>query len=292
MQLRFRGVAATAATMLMLTLSLPVHAQDAARTVSLDGVGFSFDRALGTSVNISQVPGQSPTTQQIDAPQPPHLAFTLYGRRAEEKRIPRPIDAPGVVRFYRTADLAPYDLQAQQLARLQTLLSERPDPATLKTIGADGSVNPLPFVVDFAAAQAIVARVGYVDTPELSGVAYLTVFRQDVYPFTAGDFWYTFQGLSTDGTWYVSADFVITASMFPTKLDIKDANRISSSAKRWAQYLRTSLATLDGADPSAFKPPLTSIDALVQSITFGGVPSIEPTPLPSTAPSVVPSAAP
>ncbi len=115
--------------------------------------------------------------------------------------------------------------------------------------------KPLPFVVDFAAGQAIVARVGYVETPELSGVAYLTVFRQDVYPFTAGDFWYTFQGLSTDGTWYVSADFVITASMFPTKLNIKDANRISSSAKRWAEYLRTSLATLDGADPSAFTAP-------------------------------------
>ncbi len=292
MQLRSRGVAATAAAMLLLTLSLPVQAQDVTRTVSLDGLGFSFDRVLGTSVNISQVPGQSPATQQIDAPQPPHLAFTLYPRRAEDKRIPRPFDAPGVVRFYRIADLAPYDLQAQQLAHLKTLLSERPDPATLMTIGADGGVDPLPFVTDFAAAQAIVARVGYVDTPELAGVSYLTVFRQDVYPFTGGDFWYTFQGLSANGTWYVSADFVITASMFPSKISIKDGNRISSSAKRWAAYLRTSLGTLNGAEPSAFTPPLTSIDALVRSITFGGVRAVEPIPTPSVAPSGAPSAAP
>lgn len=292
MQLRSGRVAATVVAMLVLTLALPVQAQDAVRTVSLDGVGFSFERVLGTSVNISQVPGRSPDAQQLDGPQPPHLAFTLYGRRAEDKRIPRPIDAPGVVRFYHTADLAPYELQAQQLAALRTLLSERPDPATLTAIGPDGSVDPLPFLVDFSAAQAIDARVAYVDTPQLAGVAYLTVFRQDVYPFTAGDFWYTFQGLSTDGTWYVSADFVITASMFPARIGIKEANRIASSPKRWAAYLRSSLATLDGAEPSAFTPPLTSVDALVESITFGAVPASQATPLPSTAPSAVPTAAP
>lgn len=278
MGLRSWGVAA--ATAALLLLSLPVRAQDAASTVSFEGVGFTFDQALGTSVNITQVPAEPPTPEGPSAPSPRHLAFTLYGPRPEVARVPRPIDAPGVVRFYRTADLAGYEWASRQLEDLTSLLGARPDLASHMAVGDDGSTEPLPFVLDYSAAQAIDARAHYVDTPQLAGIAYLTVFRQDVYPFAASDFWYTFQGLSADGAWYVAVDFVIDASMFPAKVTAKDANRIGTG-KRWTKYLNESIQTLNGAAPDVFTPPLTSVDALVQSITFEGVPATGSSPLPS-----------
>ena len=109
--------------------------------------------------------------------------------------IPRPLDSPGVARFYRVADLGRYEWASAQLEALTSLLEARPDLASHMTPGADGSIDPLPFIVDDSAAQALDARARYVDTPEVAGVAYLTAFRQDVSPFTAGDFWYTFQGI-------------------------------------------------------------------------------------------------
>ena len=150
------------------------------------------------------------------------------------------------------------------------------------------SGTSLPHLPLFGAGQAIRARAEYVDTPQLSGVAYVAAFRQDVSPFEAGDFWYLFQGLSADGTWYVSVSWVVEASGFPKHLSAREANR---QANRWVAYLRESLAALNGAGPEAFTPPLTSLDALVRSITFDATPTSEPSPsqLPVSSPSLSPA---
>lgn len=265
MRLRSRSI--TAATVALLLLPLQVQAQDVSSTVAFKGVGFTYDQALGTSVNITQVPGEPPSPGVSFNLGPRHLAFTPYGPRQEDAKVPRPIDAPGVVRFYRIADLADYDWASRQLAGLTSLLDERPDLDTRTAGTNEGSTESLPFVLDGSAGQAIDARAHYVDTPQLAGIAYLTVFRQDVYPFAASDFWYTFQGLSLDGIWYVAVDYTIEAGMFPAKVSRKDAKRMNS-AKRWARYVDQSGETLNAAAPDTFTPPLTSIDALVESITL------------------------
>ena len=266
----------------MIMLALPVQAQDGGSTVSFDGVGFTFDRALGTGVNITQVRGRPSNNQGLDIPDASHIAFALHRKRTEEAKSLRAFDADGVVRVYRVGDLAGFDIASQRADHLKTLLAQRPDLATFMAVTNDGFGDELPVLPVYPAGQAIRARAQYIDTPQLSGVAFLTVFRQDVSPFGAGDFWYLFQGLSTDGTRYVSVVWIVNASMFPGQLSARDQNR---QANRWVKYLNESLKTLNRAAPDAFSPPLTSIDALVRSITFEGVPAGEPSPLPSLLPS-------
>lgn len=268
MGLRSRGIAATAAVLLLVPLS--VQAQDVSSTVWFDGVGFTFDPVLGSSVNITQVPGAPPSPRGPFELGPAHLAFTLYGARQEDSRAPRPIDASGAVRFYQAAELVDYDWASRQLEGLTSLLEQRPDLANDSMDGDPGDTQSLPYVRFVGAGQAIHAKAHYIDTPELAGIAYLTAFRQDVYPFSATDFWYTFQGLSHDGTWYVAVDFSIEAEVFPAKVSRKDVSRLNS-AKQWAKYAAQSSRSLNGAAPDAFDPPLTSIDAVVESITFDGV---------------------
>jgi hypothetical protein len=270
MGIRSRGLATAVAALLLA--SLPAYAQDESSTVSFDGFGFTFDEALGASVNIMQVPSKPPEAFMLSFPSPDHLAFTIYGPRSEGAKVPRANRAAGVVRFYPTADLADYAWPSQQLADLQSLLDARPDLAVYTAADDVDGAQSLPFVLDGSAGQANQARAHYVDTPDLAGVAYLTVFRQAIYPFAAGDFWYTFQGLSSDGSWYVAADFAVEAGMFPAKVGLKQAKRTSTIGK-WTAYQEQSLQTLDGAAPDAFTPPLTSIDALVGSITFGSGPA-------------------
>lgn len=251
----------------LLVGGAPVMAQATTSRVAFDGVGLSFDEALGASVDITTVPGQPTDIEQPSGPEPPHLAFTLYGPQSEATKVPKASLAPGVVRFYRTADLADYGQASEELAMLNGLLSDRPDLAAYEEVAPDGSGSALPYLPVMPASQVIRARAQYIDTPALAGVAYVTAFRQDVSPFAASDFWYTFQGLSTDGAWYVAADFVTEAGMFPLKVTAKEADRIADP-ERYVEYLAQSVAQLDEAAPDAFSPPTASIDALVRSITF------------------------
>jgi hypothetical protein len=280
------------AGMLLLGIALPVQAQGDTSSVRFDGVGFEFDHSLGRSVNITQVPVARRGSTGLGEDAPAHITFSLYRRLAESKRAPLILNVPGTVRVYATSALEGHRNATRQLTRLQKLLSERPEPATLEVITEQQTVD-LPFLpVEEAAAQAIAARVEYVDTPELSGIAYVTGFRQDLFPFVRDDFFYTFQGLSADGQWYVAVDWVVRATMFPRKVSQADARRVGRNATTWERYVRQSVAALDEAEATAFRPSLATLDALVRSIDFDSV--VAPSPSPSVAPpaSAAPASAP
>ena len=279
------------AGMLLLGLALPTHAQGDTSTVRFDEVGFEFDHSLGRSVNIARVPGQRLSTGPSLGGEaaPAHLTFSLYQRLAESRRPPRAFGAPGTVRVYAVSALEGYPKASRELARLQALLDERPDPATLEEIDRRQVVDMPILPVDDAAAQIIAARVAYIDTPELTGIAYLTGFAQDLIPVTRDDLQYTFQGLSTDGRWYVAVNWRIRARVLPRSFTNAQARRIGRNARTWGRYIRDTVATLDDASVASFRPNLDALDALVRSIDFESVvpPSTPPsaTPSPSVAPS-------
>ena len=106
-----------------------------------------------------------------------------------------------------------------QAEQLQAILAEQPDPASLAE-GGEG-LPYMPPVIEAANLTSVV--VAYVDMPGMSGITYLTAFGQDAYPFTSDRFQYVFQGLSTDGRWYVSAIFWLTTDLFPEKVTNKQA---------------------------------------------------------------------
>jgi hypothetical protein len=287
-----RSLLLTAAAAAMLLSAAPVQAQSAPHQVAFDGLAFAFADSIGSSVNVTTVPGQPKKLQTPTGPDAPHVAFSLYGPRLEGGKVPQVGFTNSVVRFYRTADMEGYDRVKEQLTALQQLLSTRPDPATLMAPAAAGaSAAALPFLPTPEAGQIAVSRVHYVDMPSMSGVVYLTAFRQDVSPITAKDLWYTFQGLTTDGQWYVSATFILNTSLFPKKISVKDVNRIAKNAASWNAYLTASVAKLNAASPSDFKPSLDAADALIASITIDGVPASEPGPIasPGASPAASPS---
>jgi hypothetical protein len=267
-------------------LSLPVQAQEPTSSVTFDDVGFTFDRTLGASVNVTSVPGEEPAPPELTAPDEPHLTFTLYGPKAEFAKVPRVGGAGSVVRFYRVADLTPYEAATRELELLQGILAGRPDAASLAT--APDGLPYMPPMID--AAQVLRARVQYVDLPGLTGIAYITAFGQDFYPYTSDRFEYTFQGLSADGTTYVSATFLLQTDLFPENVTVEQADRILATQARLDAYQAGSRATLDGATPDAFSPSLDAATALIASIILGGVPVSEGAPATSPAPSASPAA--
>ena len=167
MKLRSRGMAAAAAALLLL--ALPVQAQDGGSTVTFDGVGFTFDATLGTSVNITRVRGQAPDLETIETPDARHLVFTLVwtaGRVRQGAARGRCAGRRAGVSDRRPG--AATSFASERLEQLRTLLADRPDLGTFMAVRPDGFGEELPFLPVPGAGQILRARAQYIDTPEVS----------------------------------------------------------------------------------------------------------------------------
>ena len=251
---------------LVMVSALPALAQDnGVHTVSFDGFSFSYDSSLATSVNIWQDPGDPPNFEAPGGAQVRSTFFVLYNTLPVPESF---FDAAGSIRVYQTADFAGYSFYEDRLAQLQSLLAERPDLAGYMVVSDDLSATELPVLPVFPAGQVIRAQAQYVDTPSVTGIRFLTVYRQDVFPFMGNEFLYTFQGLSLDGSRYVSVIVRLTTDLFPMEMPADfDYNAFIAGM---TQYFTDSIATLNGAAPDAFAPSLTTLDTLVQSLAFEG----------------------
>jgi hypothetical protein len=235
-------------------------------TVTYNGFSFSFDPALAANVNIVAAPGDPADMDMPGGPEVRHTEFILYnGVPAPEAQW----DAVGGIRLYYVPDFAGYDFPTQELTQLQTLLADRPDLASYMVVTDNMSENTLPFMPVFPAAQVIRARAQYVDLPTLSGISYITAYRQDAFPFTSHEFWYTFQGLSADGQYYVSAAFKLSTTIFPAEIaaDFDYEAFIATIA----DYMNQSVTQLNAATPDQFTPSLTVLDGIIQSFGFAAM---------------------
>ncbi len=112
-------------------------------------------------------------------------------------------------------------------------------------------IKELPILPTAEAAEVFHNQLKYISSKQVSGMAFLSAYAQDEAPLKNGDFFYTYQGLSNDGKYYVSLFWPVTVTGLPA----------NATSKQGASYL--------GKLPrSAFKPSLDSIDTLIQSITL------------------------
>jgi len=241
----------------------PVSAQDGEQhTVLFDGFSFSFDAALAANVNIWQYAGDPADRDGLPEHPSRCLCCTTNGRAGKRLRWQR-----RCLRL-QDADLAGYTPYQDELARFQTLLAERPDLTPYMATPENVSDNTLPFLPIFPAAQVIRARVQYVDMPSVSGISFITAYREDAFPFLADGFLYTFQGLSADGAYYVSAVFPLNTVLFPT--DMPADFDYDAFVENINAYFAESVAALNRAAPEDFAPSLATLDVVIQSFVFEG----------------------
>ena len=191
----------------------------------MTGSGSRSTPPWARSVSVIPVAGQAPDVEQPGGPQPAHLAFSISGLTREKATVPGPWTAKGVINVYETADLEPIELAAAQLDQLRTLLADRPDLAPFMA-AADPSLtgNELPYLPVPEAARCCARRRTTSTRHSCRASRMSTGFRQDVARFAATDFWYTFQGLTGDGSRYVALTWVLTAPGFPRRVSFNEAD--------------------------------------------------------------------
>ena len=153
-----------------------------------------------------------------------------------------------------------------QINGVNVLLSGRVALEQFMQTNPDANNYVLPFLPVMPAAQVIRARVGLLQLDTVGGISYVTAYRQDASPFTATEFLYTFQGISTDGQYYVSAVFRLNTELFPAEIPADfDMNAFIAGIQ---DYFAESISTLNAAAPDDFTPSLDTLDALFASFTF------------------------
>ena len=173
-----------------------------------------------------------------------------------------------VIRVYPVADfIAMNDIISDWVNALQSVLVDMPaDPESL------------PLLPMFNAAQVFHAKVGYFPFQNGSGVRFLTEYAQYYAPVNNYDLFYTYQGLTADGKYWVSAIFPVNAPWLQETWNSTEvpADGVAAPGMGSANfeadmnaYYGTMLDRLNTAQAESFTPSTLCLDQFMQSLSIG-----------------------
>ena len=108
-------------------------------------------------------------------------------------------------------------------------------------------------------------QVQYLDFKGGKGLRYLTEFDQAMMPVNNDELFYTYQGLTSDGKYYVAAVLPVNHPSLP--LDGKvTGNEPPEFTANFPAYLANTVNGLNSQAANSFTPNLSDLDAMMMSI--------------------------
>jgi LysM repeat protein len=149
---------------------------------------------------------------------------------------------------------------SDQVDRLGALLAERETTPT----------PPMPILPPSPAVNDLATQFDYLDFANGSGVRYVGRAAQEAGPVTNDGLSYYFQGITSDGQFYVSFVFPMWTFSLPDSSDDVPAEALAQIENDYDAYLQQATDALNGLSDSELDwlPPLSMLDALVGSIAI------------------------
>jgi type II secretory pathway pseudopilin PulG len=220
--------------------------------VNYEGISFSFDPAIASSVAPTTVQGQNLGEDFMPGETyPTHFEFAF-----NNYAVPNHFHTP-LITVYPVADFQSISQYAANIiASLQSALVNRP---------GGGANSDLPFLPMWPAAQMFSAQVTYFDFQNGSGVRYLTMYGQALYPADNQNLFYTYQGLTNDGQYYISAVLPITNPILPDdgSTTVTDWEAFSNN---WQTYVLDTIRILGEQPPNTYNPNIEKLDQMMASL--------------------------
>lgn len=236
----------------------PVETPD----VVYQGISFSCDDALASDVVAETMLAVGPEDVAEWEVEPEHFRFSFTGYV-----LPDTFHEPRILVYPVSGFEAVSESAGRIIAALRQLLVDRPQtPAAI------------PFLPLFNAAQMMRCQVAYVDFPSGAGVRFLTQFGQDYRPINSHDMFYTFQGLTSDGSYYVAAILPVSHPSLPAAVVEEPGEDFRNNFESYRQGVEQQL---NAQDASSFLPNLTLLDEMIQSleVTPGSAPAAVASPV-------------
>lgn len=157
-------------------------------------------------------------------------------------------------------------LASSNIADLQAMLSQAPNLPPGK----------IPFLPLFNSGQVFRAQIKFLDFKSGKGIHFITQYDQDPMPINNREVFYTYQGLTNGGAYYVAAILPIHVPILPSDervdgpvppggVPLPDFNS-GDPVMLFTGYLQSVADTLNATPADQFTPSLDALDALVQSI--------------------------
>ena len=241
-------------------------------------ISLSYDSGLVSKVETTTIPAVPFTDQILFAeahPQYAQMRFPgfLNGIVYELPLLPLE-NRDAQVMVFRTAEFSgygddsPFGFVVQRQALTELLKTGIHPDRCAKPLTDE---FPLPFLPWINATQSFCAQPQIIEFSEGRGIRYLSYYTQGLNPVLDKQVFYTFQGLTEDGQFYVSALFPVQTGIFPAEPSLcsvcGDPN--ADPSVEMMTLLTAQLTDLNAQAADRFTPPLTVLDQLVQSIRIG-----------------------
>ena len=224
-------------------------------SVSFSGVSFTIPTGLGSGgrpESIAAVDGQGSPGWDVA---PAHTKFTLQNYPLQGTMLHPEIYVFPAVEYEKVSAGA-----AESLKRLRALTSGA-------GMGIDNQV--VPFVPFFNATQTFEARALLMKFQNGTGIRMLTQYDQALIPVNNHELIYHFEGLTSDGSYYIIAVFPINSPILPAEgspNSIVPAGGVPFNENDPLAYFDAITQNLNNAAPESFIPKLAAMDALIESI--------------------------
>ena len=226
--------------------------------VTCNELSLYLDPALGSGYDCETVPASTVDMMEM---YPEHTRITLQGYPLSGKFFEPMLRVYSVAAY---AALRP-ELVPAFIPDLQARIAGSPAPVF------NGSFdNPhLPFLPIFPAAQVFFANYQVVPFTNGGGIRFMTEYGQYLAPANNTDLFYTYQGLTSDGLYWVSAILPINHPILPA-----DAQAAIGSASwedftnNFQPYITDMVNQLNAQPGDSYLPTLGALDALVTSIAI------------------------
>jgi len=126
-------------------------------------------------------------------------------------------------------------------------------------------IENMPFLPLFNAAQMMHTNIQYLDFKNGKGLRYLTQFSQGIVPINNYELIYTYQGLTSDGNYYVAAVLPIHHPSLPVDGKVTGSEP-PEFASNFIDYVKNVVKSLNPQAANSFTPDLTQLDAMMSSL--------------------------
>lgn len=218
-----------------------------------EGVQFSYDDTLAAKVTGENVPAEPIThgPPALETGSPDHLRVAFD--HDATPGVFDPHDAQLLifpVKDYRMI----FQVVVDTIDALHALISKKPE-------AIEGN---LPFLPPMTATQTFGVQIKYLDFQNGSGIRYITHYSQEPAEITNKDILYTYQGLTTDGAYYVSFVFPLSAKGIPEKKDPRPDP--DTFAENYESYLTKVIQNLHTLSSQDYTPDVTLLDVIIESL--------------------------
>jgi hypothetical protein len=238
-------------------------------------ISVTYDSSLAPWVEARSVPAVPVSDQVLFAESQPSYAqvrfWGFHGGRPYELPIFPAENRIAQVRVFRTTEFPGYGDDSpqgflNQMQALKDLLARGIEPERCaQPITGEPAMPYLPWI---NMKQTLCAQPAIIEFANGRGVRYLSYFSQGLNPVLDREVFYTFQGLTDDGQFYVAAFFPVETGIFPT--EPPPCPQCSEPGydpfAEWSTVLAEQLVQLNAQPADEFTPALTVLDELIQSV--------------------------